>query len=109
MSDIKYLGDGTAVLVVGPAPDQATSTDGGRTTIDVPHTYVSFLGVEAVDNDQLHDSPPQPEPDVSEAQPVPGRGDAQNADELQAEIDSLKAQLAEAQASSQAAHPPTQQ
>ena len=97
MSDIKYLGDGSPVLVIGDAPVQNTTTDGGATLTQVPHTYVARLSVEAVDSDQLHDSPEaaaeaMAAPAASEAEAVPARGDAQNADELQAKIDALAAE-----------------
>ncbi len=100
MTEIKYLASGDPVLVVGEAPVQNTSTDGGATLTQVAHTFVSRLDVEAVDSSGLYDSaeaaaeartPAEPEADTTGGA-VPGRGDAQNADELQAQIDRLTAE-----------------
>lgn len=98
MSDIKFLGDGTAVLVVGEAPAQQTSNDGGLTLAEVPHTTIARLTTEDVDSDQLHDSPPDLQAVAAEAAPVPQESETQSADQLQARIDALVAQKQAAEA-----------
>lgn len=127
MTDIKFLGDGSAVLVVGEAPPRSTSVDGGRTVTDVPQSFVARLAIEEVENDALLDERPEFDPGTAtwiqkgqepqtapagtpsgatDAPAVPARGEAQNADELQAEIDRLTAEKAALEANHQTEVPP---
>lgn len=139
-AEVKYLGDGTAVLVVGDGPTESTSLDGGRTLTEVPTVTIARLTTENVHPEQLYAEVPKvdeatgavvtpaeaasstgvdqgtggssgaslAEPGVAapggfdraagtpsgatDREVIPSRGEAQNADQLQAEIDRLTAE-----------------
>lgn len=85
MSEVKYLGDGTPVLVVGDGAPFVTSTDGGRTNTEVPTKKVFRLdGAEDVDADALLDTCPPLHPDtgrpMSDTEPEPDAAAAKKAD-----------------------------
>lgn len=137
--EVKYLGDGSVVLVVGEGDPRQTSLDGGRTLHQVDSVLVARLTTEEVEADAVLDERPTFNADTqtweqvqkgsggaSLAEPgttAPGssalgadvpaepwtpaapsgsgvaegvvthsRGEAQNADQLQAEIDRLTAE-----------------
>lgn len=115
-SDIKFTPDGQAALVIGDAPARQTSNDGGRTLVEEEQSYVCVLPVEVVATSALLDERPVYDADTAtwvqpgqQAQAAPAAGtpggtadvpatpqraEAQNADELQAQIDALVAQKA---------------
>jgi hypothetical protein len=95
MSDVKFLPDGTAVLVVADAGSKPTSNDGGRTVVQVGHTRVARLETEEVDSDSLSNVPPEPVAEAAaDPAPVDQPSEAMNADQLQAKIDALSAEKA---------------
>src|SRR3954447_872127 len=59
VTEVKYLGDGTAVLVVGEGPTENTSLDGGRTLTEVPTVTIARLETENVHPDQLYTEVPE--------------------------------------------------
>jgi len=116
MGEIKYLPDGGVALVVGEAEARATSSDGGRTTEEVPMSLVARLATEEIETAQLLDERPTYDPETAtwvqaggepteivagttpsgatDAEVIATRGDAQTAEQLQAEIDALEARKA---------------
>lgn len=57
--EVKYLGDGSAVLVIGDGPTESTSLDGGRTLTDVPTVTIARLTTENVHPEQLYSEVPE--------------------------------------------------
>lgn len=104
-AEVKYLGDGSAVLALGEGPNESTSLDGGRTLTEVPTVVIARLTTENVHPEQLYDEAPEIDPEtgaiVGDTAPVQApaneaavaaRGEAQNADQLDAEIARLTAE-----------------
>jgi hypothetical protein len=121
-AEVKYLGDGTAVLVVGEGPTESTSLDGGRTLTDVPTVTIARLTTENVHPEQLYSEVPEVDEEsgavvtqadaVASAVEAPGgfdrtagtpsgatdreviasRGEVQTTDQLDAEIARLTAE-----------------
>lgn len=125
--DIKYLGDGSAVLVIGEAPARQTSLDAGRTLTEVPQSYVARLQLEEVENDALLDERPEFDEETqtwvqkgseaniapastpggaSDVESLPARGEVQNTEQLQAEIDRLTAEKAALESAGGSEHTP---
>lgn len=70
MTEVKYLGDGTAVLVLGDGPARSTSLDGGRTLTEVAQAVGFRLDpVEHFEHEALLDE--RPEIDPTTGLPVP--------------------------------------
>lgn len=95
MGEVKYLSDGSPVLVVGDGPERSTSLDGGRTETVVKTVEVAKLETEYVEETQIHDTPPEQNASANvgtDGAAVPARGEALNADQLDAEIAKLQAE-----------------
>lgn len=59
-ADVKYLGDGSAVLVLGDGPERRTSLDGGRTEHKVGTVaFVRLPEIEYGEADGVHDERPE--------------------------------------------------